>query len=536
MLPTQALAASVLLALCFSTSAFAAEEYSYTARNGDTLIGIADRLLIEPGRWPRLQRLNRIADPRHILPGTVILIPLAMMRQAPAEAKVLQAQGDTDSDGEKLQPGMTLGEGRAVRTGKNISVTLQLGDGTRLTLQPQSQMRLERLKTYPGTGIYDSGVRLDSGRVESAAAKQRGGARYEVRTPLALAAVRGTNFRVSADAEQARSEVLEGRVAVSGAQAGTKSVNLNAGFGTVVDSSQQPLPPVALLGAPETGSLPKLQERVLMRFKLPALAEATAYRGQIAADRSFQAVLAEATFKSPEVRFGDLPDGDYVLRVRGIDKLGLEGKDAHHAFKLKARPEPPFLSAPQNKGKLRGEAVEFKWAEAAEAANYHFQLAQDAQFSKLVLEEKTLAKTRFLTPGKTVPGDYHWRIASIRANGERGPWGDAQTFSLKPPPAQPEPPAIDDKSIAFTWSGEPGQTFRFQLARDDKFTQMVSDQTKLAEPRVVLARTDESGAYYMRIQATDPDGYVGPFTSPQKFEVPHPPFPWWLLLIFLPAL
>jgi hypothetical protein len=39
----------------------------------------------------------------------------------------------------------------------------------------------------------------------------------------------------------------------------------------------------------------------------------------------------------------------------------------------------------------------------------------------------------------------------------------------------------------------------------------------------------------MRVRATDPDGFVGPFTSPQKFEVPMPPPPWWLLLLLLPA-
>jgi hypothetical protein len=42
----------------------------------------------------------------------------------------------------------------------------------------------------------------------------------------------------------------------------------------------------------------------------------------------------------------------------------------------------------------------------------------------------------------------------------------------------------------------------------------------------------------MRVRATDPDGYVGPFTTAQRIEVPEAPVrPWWLLfLLLLPLL
>jgi len=42
----------------------------------------------------------------------------------------------------------------------------------------------------------------------------------------------------------------------------------------------------------------------------------------------------------------------------------------------------------------------------------------------------------------------------------------------------------------------------------------------------------------VRTQATDPDGFVGPYSSTQRFDIPQPPppppersHPWWLLLL-----
>ena len=39
----------------------------------------------------------------------------------------------------------------------------------------------------------------------------------------------------------------------------------------------------------------------------------------------------------------------------------------------------------------------------------------------------------------------------------------------------------------------------------------------------------------MRVRATDPDGFVGPWTATQTIEVP-PGKPWWLLLLLIPLI
>ena len=78
----------------------------------------------------------------------------------------------------------------------------------------------------------------------------------------------------------------------------------------------------------------------------------------------------------------ELPDGDYVLRVRAIDAQGLEGRDADLRFRLKARPEPPLPSAPAPRAVTVGGRVEFAWAANPQAATYELQLAAEPTLTR----------------------------------------------------------------------------------------------------------------------------------------------------------
>jgi hypothetical protein len=100
---------------------------------------------------------------------------------------------------------------------------------------------------------------------------------------------------------------------------------------------------------------------------------------------------------------------------------------------------------------------------------------------------------------------------------DAGPWGDVRKFNLRPPPAQPEPPSEAGNNLNFSWSGEAGQTYLFEVARDTAFTQKLESRI-LNAPTVAIARPPQ-GTYYVRLRATDADGFVGPFTAPQRFVV-----------------
>lgn len=522
---------ALLLLLCLSTAGLAAEssgpELELAVRSGDTLIAISDRYLAKPADWPKLQRLNKVANPRRLRPGYTIRIPFAWLREEADKAEVISVAGASVTvDGAPAVTGARLSAGAVVRTGADGYITLRTHDASLIALQPRSEARIASLGKFVNTDILSTFVRLISGRVEALVNKLNGQSRFEVQTDLAIAGVRGTRFRVataaaSAEARaRAQTEVIEGAVSfvASGAAPGETPVSVAAGYGSVTDDNGRPRPATALLPAPQIDARDALQERLVVRFRFPAVAGAGNYRAIVATDREFRQGVADGAFTTPEIKFGDLADGEYFLRARAIDASGLEGRDAVFQFRLKARPEPPLATLPAPNGKLRATTASFAWATHPQAVSYRIQVAEDEAFQRVVQEE-AVTGTEF--ESRNLPfGDYYWRLRSIRAaaNGaDAGPWGDIRKFSLRPPPKNPEPPEETGDSLSFNWTGEPGQTFVFQVARDALFSQML-EARQLAEPKASIVRPPQ-GVYYVRVRATDADGFVGPFTVPQRFVV-----------------
>jgi hypothetical protein len=523
-------------ASCVWTPAHGDSDYPHVVRKRETLVSIGKELLQEPRDWPRLQRHNRISNPRHLRPGTMLRIPLALMRREAVNAQVATIQGDVRANGTPLAVGDRIEQGRELTSGENSFATITLIDGSRLVLQPRSRLKLEEMtRTRDGAATHTH-MRLEKGRVESdVSTSSPQHPRYRVTTPTATIGVRGTSFRVGIDDAEAgsRAEVTQGTVAASAGQSPDKPTAVAAGYGVVAQPGGQLSKPIALLPPPNVNGLARVQEQTIIRFAVPPLADADRYRFQIGAGASMSNVLAEALSTKPESKFADLPDGDYTMRVRGIDARGLEGRDADFAFRLKARPEPPFAISPVGGAKRRGESAPLVWAENTEATRYRIQIAADASFATPVADIDGVTGTTIMPANRLAAGNYYWRARSIRADGDAGPWGDAQHFALKPLPGDPDAASVGEKNIDFAWPGEPGQTFLFQIARDAGFADLVTER-HLDRPMTAIPKP-ETGTYYMRVRATDPDGIVGPFTRAQQIEVPPAPPPWWLWLLPLLA-
>lgn len=549
-------------------AALAAEpRTSYTVQPGDTVIGVTRKLLWEPRNWRLVARLNALRDPDVVNPGQVLQIPESLLRMERVPAQLLAAQGDTQADGAAAATvGTPLAEGTRLRTGANSSLSLRLVDGTVLHLRGTSELTLSESRRFSGLEQNRSAVELHDGRVEvqtpKAAAGSGGGAPgFEVRTKQGVLGVRGTEFRVGAEAAAGRSvgEVIEGTVAAAGkgAAAGTEQL-VRAGFGTVVDNEGRVAVPVPLLPAPALGGLPALQEKVLVRFEWPALAGAAGYRAQIApapaaaasasaaaaaaasasasgsasapaappaTERNLQTLLVDEALATPLLRVGVLSDGDYVLRLRGRDAQGLEGLHADHVFTLKARPEPPLLQQPRAGTRLIGR-VELGWATNPDAARYRLQVfraADGAAAAAPVLDQTDIAEPRWLIE-TLPPGPYRWRVRSLRLAGEgardEGPWGDPSSFELRalPPAAPPPRVEADDLGATLAWALPPQGRVDLQIASDQAFTRPLLERR--LDTTELRFEPPAGGTYFVRLRFIEPDGLLGPWGGAQTFVVP----------------
>jgi hypothetical protein len=524
---------SFFAALSFPTHADPTE-WEYSVQRGDTLIGVAKRYFADPGKWADLQKLNGVRNPYKLQLNSVLRVPIEWLREVPVTASVAVLQGSASVKRGDEKKSIALGDsllpGDIVQTDKDSSVVLQLVDGSKLLVLKESELKLDRLGSFPKTGMAATELQLARGRVESQVKKFTGAAsRYEIRTPMAQLGVRGTDFRVGVDEGSSSSEVLEGGVKAS---ANAATVEVQKGFGTRIALGQPPSAPVELLPAPDLSPIPALVDRTPIRFRWVPSQNAAAYRVQIEQNKQSDAILDEALFKTTEASFPDLPDGKYAMRVRAIDANGLEGYNATREIVVKARPEPPFLQSPGDKIVVRGDRPEFKWAKVSEAALYHFQLARDAALSEKIIDSHKLENTEFTVAKPLTPGEYYWRVASLRASGDQGPFGDVQHFTLKAIPVvdgNPVPPKISEKTLTLQWKGgSPGQSYQLQLARNRDFSPLLKDE-HLREPKIEFQRP-AAGAIFMRVKAIDSDGYEGPFGSPQEIQV-APNYP----LIYLKA-
>ncbi|MCK7492927.1 MAG: FecR domain-containing protein [Comamonadaceae bacterium] len=207
------------------------------------------------------QRYNGVQQDRQMPSGYKIRIPLAWLRTLPAEANVIDFQGQVEivavGDGtvRPAQRGMRLKSGDQVRTLPGGNLALQLQDGSKVLVHEGTDMVLDTTQTYKGTGMLATRLRLSAGRIETEVARQtpsRG--RCEVITPTAHLGVRGTRIPRHGRCRPRKSHAAKfwtGWVAVAGGKSSNAAVIVPAGYGTVVDARRRPARPVELLALPD---------------------------------------------------------------------------------------------------------------------------------------------------------------------------------------------------------------------------------------------------------------------------------------------
>ncbi|HYS62294.1 MAG TPA: peptidase M23, partial [Paraburkholderia sp.] len=145
---------------------------SYVTHEGDTLYDIAGHYLREPGDWAVLSRLNNVPAPRRMPAGIALRLPADRLKQDPESARVIATSGPAEHAFGKnpylpLTPGTTLGEGDRIRTGHDGFVTLELPDGSHVTIAQEGELDIGKMRRTTLTGAGDRVLELHRGEVES---------------------------------------------------------------------------------------------------------------------------------------------------------------------------------------------------------------------------------------------------------------------------------------------------------------------------------------------------------------------------------
>jgi hypothetical protein len=169
----------------------------------------------------------------------------------------------------------TVKEGSGIKTGRESSVELVFEDKTSLFIKEDTIINLSISRK--GVLHFIREFFLETGRVltnlRGATGQEQ---RFNIHTPSAVAAARGTEFRTSVDTDNAtRSEVLEGRIEVGAMK---KKVEVEKGEGTVVKMGGLPLLPRKLLSPPLPVTMEPMFKTLPIRLKFAGVEGASSYR------------------------------------------------------------------------------------------------------------------------------------------------------------------------------------------------------------------------------------------------------------------
>ncbi len=521
--------------LAGSAPASFAEDFVYVVRAGDNPWNLTQRYLKSINYWPAIQEYNQIVDSTGLPPGRRLRIPLQWMRATAVVARVVDLRGQAEmSLAEQRMPlkaGMSVTLGASLRTGPESSLTIEYPDGSRSLLGSDSELRLADLARLPVSSAQQVRVELTRGHLENAVQRQQrnGGGRFVIETPAAVAAVRGTRFRVTASGEAVRAETLDGSVLLAN-RAGRAVVA--GGHGSLAQVGRAPVKPLALLAAPQLDELPTRVERLPLRLDFPAVAGALRYRTQLAPLPHFSVIESDRLSEAPRATSSaELANGSYLLRVRAIDGNGLEGLDAERQIVIHARPEPPLLRQPAPDGIVIDERPEFLWSEGSMPGDYHFQLGSDRALSSLLVDVKRIARPPLALPEPLPPGQYYWRVARrTQADGE-GPFSDVQHFRRLPAGPSVEPPRQAGNRLDLCWrAGSADERYQIQLSPDQAFAGSVIE----AETDNAALSIDKppAGVYYVRVRALAPGQPPSPWGETQRVEITRD---YWPILLIVAA-
>jgi hypothetical protein len=530
-MPLQILRIVIILVFLFSlfpmtVSADDDHSIEFIVKDGDNLYNICEKILENPDDWRWVAMVNRISNPHRIFPGQKLIIPTRLLKGIPIDGLVTFIKGVVSiklaetEDWKKLQLNDKITQGNWIRTSDQGTIEISFQNHFSVLLRPNTIIEITAARKKSAIYLMYK-LFLDIGKAITKIKQSTGKeTRFEIKTPSAVAAARGTEFRTGVDSDvTTRLEVLAGMVDV---QAAKQKVAIKAGQGTVVKKDQRPAVAVNLLLPPAIVNLQPLYRAMPLDFQFESIAGATSYRVMLARDKTFKDVVKNKIIKPQEtLKIVGVEDGTYFLQSRAIDDRGLEGPSLEPTeIRVRVNPLPPFIQSPSDGADLREKTAQFEWLNVAKAVRYHLQVAEDRQFNQIITDQADINDNSIQTENLDFK-TYYFRISSIAADGYQGIWSDILGFNIIPPPPAPpvEAPQLEEKTIRIRWRdlGE-GITYHFQMAKDEAFSEILVNE-KLTKPEITLEKPADAGKYYVRTSAVDTEGYEGAFSEPQIFEV-----------------
>ena len=337
-----AIACGTLLFLATSWRHAVAGDWIYFANEHDTLWDLCLQYTNKRGCWIELGKYNNIANDRKIPVGAEIRIPLEWLSESVAVGVAASVRGEVSYQAPGAPGAGPLLAGQALVLGSRIvsrggTARIELGEHSSLLVRPGTELLLDSL-SIDAARTPATELQLPVGELE-VDVRQR--SRFRIQTPSAIAAVRGTRFRLtSEDSEppRTRGEVLAGSVQVQ--SGGSEPVVVPEGYGVVAQQGRAPeaarelLPPPRFNQASLSGPQP-------LSIAWQADTGAVGWQLDILAGAAPGDLLQTYRVATPGYTLTGMPEGCYRAQLRAVDAAGFWGMESEIPVCVVPAPPPP---------------------------------------------------------------------------------------------------------------------------------------------------------------------------------------------------
>lgn len=384
-----------------------AGDWRYSVRPGDTIWSICNQYTTHNDCWRDLAGHNQINNPKQLSTGTVLLIPIEWLKQAPVAAQAVYISGEVVFSSANQKPA-ELVNGQDLRIGHRIEVgqgsaTLRFADGATIVMSANSELIIDSSSAIKQARAQSIEVSLPRGEVQVTVPKRMPRTQFRIKTPSAVAAVRGTKFRVisvvpSAQGQSAamRSEVLEGIVGVSSSG---ESQDISAGQGVSTIEGQGLSPAATLIAAPRWNRNCNDPGYVEWQVSLSA----TQYRLALMEDDiSMDKVISTVSVADSNYVFKGLEEGCYQVKVNAVDGQGYNGLESQRRLCYQAKLDTPQIT----QAEFSRSALSSGWEQVQDAMRYRIEVSEEPDFSSVIATETTEALSVNLSPDSSVNSVY----------------------------------------------------------------------------------------------------------------------------------
>jgi hypothetical protein len=311
----------------------------YKIQAGDTLIQLSRKYLKQPADLEAIRHLNHLRNIDLLPTGDFLKIPRAYVKQSPSQATIISLScARPIRAGTPLRPmsmGSVLNEGAIIDIPAECHVSMMLEDSSVIRLPSSAAVKISTLRKNALESSPEVQLDLVRGRIELEVYKGRAQTTpFEVRTPLSITGVRGTEFRVGyAPTEQTgQVEVLGGVVQAMGLS-DAESRAIKKGQGVPFDSSGKALPIEQLLSAPvfERAELVNRTQSTY-NIKLIGRSQAKHFVAISSKSANFLGEHASQILRTPEVTVANLTSSATFYQLTAVSQAGLVGTPHQYGF------------------------------------------------------------------------------------------------------------------------------------------------------------------------------------------------------------